>query len=136
MEKSKAEQIQARLGPPKTPESSLAFQILSFKFSLEWTDPANTPAGRERRLNPPKLPLPSQLLLDRDAFSPSHQENTPLKPEGAAVGPSKYTGRALAEWSLLINECQNFFERRRAEGVPSHQMVETPTLGVEHFRKI
>ena len=136
MEKSKAEQIQARLGPPKTPESSLAFQILSFKFSLEWTDPANNPAGRERRLNPPKLPLPSQLLLDRDPFPPSHQENTPLKPEGAAVGPSKYTGRALAEWSLLINECQNFFERRRAEGVPTHQMVETPTLGVEHFRKI
>lgn len=136
IERSKADQIQARQGPPKTPQSPPPFRTLSFKFSLEWIDPENNPVGCERRIYPPKLPLPAQALLNRDPLPPSDQENTPLKPEGAAVGPSKYTGRALAEWSLLIIECQNFFERRRAEGVPMHQMVETPTLGVENFRKI
>ena len=64
------------------------------------------------------------------------KKNGPLKLEGPAVGPGKYAGRALSEWSLLIVECQNFFERRRAEGVPTHQVVETPTLGVEPFRKL
>ena len=133
---SKADHIQARLGPPKTPEAAPPFRTLSFKFSLEWIDPENNPAGRERRLFPPKLPLPAQTLLNKEPPAPSEQETTPLKPKGTAIGPSKYAGRALAEWSLLIIECQNFFERRRAEGVPAHQMVETPTLGVENFRKL
>ena len=59
----------------------------------------------------------------------------PLKPEGPAVGESKYAGRALAEWALLIAECHNFFERRKQEGVPDNSMVETPTLCVESFRR-
>lgn len=109
-------------------------QALSFKFSLEWIDRESSPTGMERRLHPPKLPLPAQLALPSRPSKMSG--NTPLKPEGAAVGPSKYAGRALAEWAMLIGECQNFFERRRAEGVPTYQMVETPTLGVDPFRKV
>jgi len=109
-------------------------QTLSFKFSLEWIDRDTTPAGKERRLHPPKLPLPAQLALH--SRQSEIRDNTPLKPEGVAVGPSKYAGRALAEWAMLINECQNFFERRRAEGVPTYQSVETPMLGVDPFRKL
>ncbi|OJD15751.1 hypothetical protein AJ78_04008 [Emergomyces pasteurianus Ep9510] len=48
---------------------------------------------------------------------------------------SKYAGRALAEWALVVCECDNFFARRRDEGVPSDDAVETPILGVEGFRK-
>jgi hypothetical protein len=48
---------------------------------------------------------------------------------------SKYAGRALAEWAQVVAECDSFFARRRDEGVPSDRMVETPTLGVESFRK-
>ncbi|KAE8382553.1 DUF1765-domain-containing protein [Aspergillus bertholletiae] len=48
---------------------------------------------------------------------------------------SKYVGRALAEWAQIVSECDSFFARRRDEGVPSDRMVETPTLGVESFRK-
>lgn len=109
-------------------------QSLSFKFSLEWIDRDTSPVGRERRLQPPTLPLPAQLALQ--SRQGEVRDNTPLKPEGAATGPSKYAGRALAEWAMLIVECQNFFERRRAEGVPTYQMVETPTLGVDPFRKL
>ncbi|KAJ5235196.1 uncharacterized protein N7469_004364 [Penicillium citrinum] len=49
--------------------------------------------------------------------------------------PSKYVGRALAEWAHIVSECDSFFARRRDEGVPSDRMVETPTLGVDSFRK-
>ncbi|PGH35151.1 hypothetical protein GX50_01963 [[Emmonsia] crescens] len=48
---------------------------------------------------------------------------------------SKYAGRALAEWTLVVCECDNFFARRRDEGVPSDDAVEIPILGVESFRK-
>ncbi|KAJ5748423.1 uncharacterized protein N7511_010119 [Penicillium nucicola] len=49
--------------------------------------------------------------------------------------PSKYAGRALAEWAHIVSECDSFFARRRDEGVPTDRVVETPTLGVESFRK-
>lgn len=59
-------------------------------------------------------------------------------PEPAISHPlvaSKYVGRALAEWAQIVSECDSFFARRRDEGVPCDRMVETPTLGVESFRK-
>lgn len=62
-------------------------------------------------------------------------EHKGVRPEGAAVATAKYSGRALAEWELVVWESQNFFERRRGEGVPSNAAVETPTLGVEAFRR-
>ena len=52
-----------------------------------------------------------------------------------AAKRAKYAGRALAEWSLVVVECNNFVERRRAEGVPGLRHVEIPTLSVEGFRR-
>ncbi|KAL4885089.1 hypothetical protein BJY04DRAFT_214968 [Aspergillus karnatakaensis] len=51
------------------------------------------------------------------------------------LASSKYAGRALAEWAQIVSECDSFFSRRRDEGVINDRMVETPTLGVEGFRK-
>ncbi|QGA12526.1 hypothetical protein EYB26_000170 [Talaromyces marneffei] len=48
---------------------------------------------------------------------------------------SKYAGRALAEWAVIISEFDNFFDRRLKEGVPSDDLVETPTLSVENLKK-
>lgn len=58
-----------------------------------------------------------------------------MEPVGAEIARAKYAGRALAEWTLLIMECNNFVERRRGEGVPSLKLTECPTLGVDAFRK-
>ena len=107
---------------------------LSFKFSLEWMDRDDVGRGKDRRLSSPEMPLPARLSRRHKPDEPS--DNEPCKPEGAAFGASKYSGRALAEWADLIAECQNFFDRRRAEGVPSFQLVETPMLSVDPFRKI
>lgn len=120
-------QTQAAAVIPKT-----KFQTHSFKFSLEWLDRlASTPS--ERRLYPPRLPLPSQTPLDSRRHD-GHENSMPV-PHGAAIASSKYAGRALAEWAVIIAECQSFFERRKQEGVPTSRLVETPTLGVESFRK-
>ncbi len=107
---------------------------LSFKYSLEWMDKENSAVGREMRLHPPKLPLPAQLSLGSRSVDIVASE--PRKTEGSDFESSKYAGRALAEWAVLIMECQRFFERRKAEGVPTYQLVETPTLGVDPFRKM
>ncbi|KAH8694920.1 hypothetical protein BGW36DRAFT_298792 [Talaromyces proteolyticus] len=48
---------------------------------------------------------------------------------------SKYAGRALAEWAIVVSECDNFYDRRRDEGVPTDDLVEIPTLSVDNFRK-
>ena len=124
-----------------TAGSAPSYRALSFKISLEWIDQDinSLVAGRERRLYPPELPLPAQLSLQQSQQSRQSEDvrdNSPLEPVGVTAGPSKYAGRALAEWAILVAECQSFFERRKAEGVPSYQLVETPTLGVDPFRKV
>lgn len=119
------------LGPPKPPAKG--FVPAFFKFSLEAVDrrPHNLPT--DIVLSAPRLPLAAQVLLaSQDDFK---AESEPQKPMGDAALQSRYAGRALAEWTWVVNECQNFFERRRNEGVQSNKQVETPTLGVETFRK-
>jgi hypothetical protein len=81
----------------------------------------------------------SQLAADSQARTPT-TKNSPLPelpshPKQDCIVTSKYAGRALAEWAHIVSECDSFFARRRDEGVPSDRMVETPSLGVESFRK-
>lgn len=121
------------LAGSKPSELNNPYRCHSFKFSLEWIDKENNYAGNETQLQPPKLPVAAQKILP--VLRSDARKYEPCKPMGAAVGPSKYAGRAFAEWSDIITECQNFFERRRNEGVPTSSKVETPTLGVESFRK-
>ncbi len=45
----------------------------------------------------------------------------------------RYTGRALAEWSLVVNENNSFVDRRRDEGVLGLASVEVPMLNMEGF---
>ncbi|KAG8525886.1 uncharacterized protein KY384_000646 [Bacidia gigantensis] len=116
------------------PTLQKAYRPLSFKFSLEWMEKEGRWVGREKRMSPPRtppfslLPQSNDPVLDTSRFA--------RKIQGLTRGPGTYTGRALAEWSLSIAECQDFIDRRRAEGVPSYDLVETPTLTVDPFRKV
>jgi len=91
------------------------------------------------RLHPPRLPPAAQATLL--ALSGNEQQQQPgppvagRRPSGKAEKSSRYAGRALAEWAMVVNEYQNFVERRGKEGVPGERWVETPTLGVEAFRR-
>lgn len=53
------------------------------------------------------------------------------KPVGIYASGAVYSGRALAEWSLVVSECNSFVDRRRDEGVLGLRDVEVPNLGVE-----
>jgi hypothetical protein len=53
------------------------------------------------------------------------------KPTGVYAPGAVYAGRALAEWSLVVSECNSFVDRRRDEGVLGLSEVEVPSLGVE-----
>ena len=126
----KAGVVPANSAPKDPPKAQ--HQSQSFSFSLEWIDrSANHPM--ERRLYPPKLPLLAQSYVQTTAAS--QVDLSAVRPIGAAAGSSKYCGRALAEWSLVVAECQDFFKRRKYEGVPEYRLVETPMLGVDSFRK-
>ncbi|KAH7139378.1 hypothetical protein B0J11DRAFT_41996 [Dendryphion nanum] len=118
-----------------TPESSpppSTHRSYSFRFSLEWVD-KRFGVYQNMRLNPPRLPLPASNLLQSKQI---HMDPVGIcKPTGPAAASSRYAGRALAEWTFISHECQNFFDRRKNEGVPSNKQVETPTLAVEAFRR-
>lgn len=104
----------------------------SFRFSLEWVD-KRFGTYQSMRLQPPRLPLPAQMLLQRKEINIGPVN--PVRPTGAAATSSTYAGRALAEWTFVSHECQNFFDRRKNEGVPANKLVETPSLNVEAFRR-
>lgn len=106
----------------------------SFRFSLEWTEKSHHLGGSASDPQRPKLPVIAQTYLE--SIVPCQNMDEPHEPTGVALQVSKYGGMALAEWELVVNECQDFFERRRAEGVPTDSQVETPTLKVEPYRKI
>lgn len=105
----------------------------SFRFSLEWVD-KDSNMVKGRRLYPPKLPLPAQTFL-RETEPRSLEELALQQGNAEQMTGEKYLGRALSEWALVVNECQNFFDRRKSEGVSGDALVETPTLGVDWFRK-
>lgn len=82
----------------------------------------------------------SPALRAQNSQHHQHQQQQvtqPIKPTGAgAIAGSKYAGRALAEWSIVVSECNSFVDRRRDEGVLGLSEVEVPSLGVDGFRKL
>lgn len=119
--------------PAPTPvQAPITHRSYSFRFSLEWVD-KRFGTYQNMRLQPPRLPLPAQILLQQKGINIDAVASA--EPIGAAATSSRYAGRALAEWTFVSHECQNFFDRRKNEGVPVNRQVETPTLNVEAFRR-
>ena len=54
-----------------------------------------------------------------------------VRPVGIYAQGAVYAGRALAEWAVVVGECNNFVDRRRDEGVLGLRDVEVPILSVE-----
>ncbi|KAF2084807.1 DUF1765-domain-containing protein, partial [Saccharata proteae CBS 121410] len=120
-----------------TTVSAPPHRTFCFRFSLEYVDKRFQYAAGNMRLSPPRLPAPAHAFLQSTppGSGRTRSHSKPARPTGAAAVSSRYAGRALAEWTIVVGECQSFFERRKNEGVPSDGRVETPTLGVEVFRR-
>lgn len=69
--------------------------------------------------------------VESEMSRPQQYSILPVKPVGIYSSGAVYTGRALAEWSLVVSECNSFVDRRRDEGVLGLAEVEVPSLGVE-----
>lgn len=134
-------------------------QAFSFKFSLEFFQTRTNLDNKNRMLTAPQLPVNAQRILKARQSSESSATNSsgtmssgggsstsgsraedraaevkPLKPQEHEMGAARYSGRSLAEWAQVLNECHSFYSRRKQEGVPRDSLVETPTMGVENFR--
>jgi hypothetical protein len=62
------------------------------------------------------------------------REIKPLKPKEHEISTARYSGRSLTEWAQVLHECHSFYTRRKQEGVPRDNLVETPTMAMESFR--
>jgi len=71
------------------------------------------------------------LDMEGEKARPQASAVRAVKPVGVYASGAAYTGRALAEWSLVVSECNSFVERRRDEGVLGLNDVEVPALSVE-----
>ncbi|KAL2758836.1 hypothetical protein ACRALDRAFT_1061927 [Sodiomyces alcalophilus JCM 7366] len=54
-----------------------------------------------------------------------------VRPTGFYAKNAIYSGRALAEWNVIVAECNAFVDRRREEGILGLSEVEVPILGTE-----
>lgn len=143
-----------RLFPPSLPAGSqIHLQQLrkpkvnksEYETASENPPPAEGEAGGEEGNEAENGDDAEKPTTDERAQASTPTPTTPLREPGPYQVPkaaaydklvaSKYVGRALAEWSLVVGECDGFFARRRDEGVPNDRLVETPTLGVENFKK-
>lgn len=76
------------------------------------------------------------LQVHRGARSDDQRQVVqPVEPVGIFKERATYAGRALAEWAIVVNECNSFVERRRDEGVCGLKDVEVPSLGIENMRR-
>ncbi|KAF3909419.1 hypothetical protein AA313_de0201880 [Arthrobotrys entomopaga] len=109
---------------------------MQFKFVLEFSDrPPHARKGKGSNI--PRLPRLTQDWLESSS-QPKKLVSTPaltLLPNGQAPQNWKYYGRALAEWSLVVDEIDNFVERRKNEGIRDVRDFEIPILSVDSLRK-
>ncbi|KAJ6445765.1 Aminomethyltransferase [Purpureocillium lavendulum] len=100
-----------------------------------WKVSTSAGSERERRrsLAGEWSPATSELADFQD--TPREPLTKAIKPVGMYARNAIYSGRALAEWSIVVNECNSFMDRRKEEGVARLADVEVPQLGVEGFRK-
>ncbi|KAJ5093035.1 hypothetical protein N7456_008896 [Penicillium angulare] len=125
--------VQHKRAPSKSGElnDDIQSEASTTSDTLPDEPPPQSPSDFKPLPEEPTSELQSRTQTTKDSPLPE----LPFQPAYDHLVPSKYAGRALAEWAHIVSECDSFFARRRDEGVPSERAVETPMLGVESFRK-
>ena len=107
--------------------SQVPFRSFQFRYTLQWHHKSEVSLG-DHELRHPQMP---PFSFDFRALGKPDARKRPANHEATPQNHNVYRGSALAEWNQLIDECQAFLIRRRREGVPSDDKVETPMLGVD-----
>ncbi|POS87538.1 hypothetical protein EPUL_001000, partial [Erysiphe pulchra] len=114
-----------RLSPPRLPapaQALLAAKVPGVSREITPRDWSLTDNNAELHSNiAPRTFAGGTPEIDPLLLSPYLILKTQLSP--------KLVGRALAEWAIVVGECNGFLERRRNEGVPNLKLVEVPMLG-------
>lgn len=130
---------------PLTDGSGSESNITPKNSDTESDDSAHERSDREMfdqtpRQSPPplKLRIPEAAPAGRSSYvstkTPRVLRPPRFVPPSCDLVASKYAGRSLAEWAMVVMECDNFAERRKNEGVLGDRFVEIPILGVDGFR--
>ncbi|KAF6826010.1 gpi inositol-deacylase [Colletotrichum plurivorum] len=118
-------------------EKSSASSMSSASSTASSPVESKTDEEQQQPLSPPPQQTQHQPIKKSGSRRSGPEPLTqPLRPEGLYTKRAVYTGRALAEWSIVVAECNGFVDRRRDEGVLGLSEVEVPLLTVEGFRKI
>lgn len=115
--------------------SDLVFNLPEIQrvTSIEFLDdPANNMPPEDKALSKEG----QRLDVPRGRPEVERQTVQPIQPAGIFKDRATYSGRALAEWSIVVHECNSFIDRRRDEGVCGLREVEVPSLGVENLRRM
>lgn len=115
--------------------SDLVFNLPEIQrvTSIEFPDdPANNMPPEDKALSKEG----QRLDVPRGQPEVERQTVQPIQPAGIFKDRATYSGRALAEWSIVVHECNSFIDRRRDEGVCGLREVEVPSLGVENLRRM
>lgn len=118
--------------------ASLSLPEIQRMTSLESPehDAVESPAQTMHSANEEWLEKAPVIQRGRPQAPAERQVVQPLQPVGVFKDRATYSGRALAEWSIVVHECNSFIDRRRDEGVPGLGDVEVPSLGVENLRRM
>ncbi|KAJ4394144.1 hypothetical protein N0V93_003361 [Gnomoniopsis smithogilvyi] len=115
---------------PQSPESAFKLPQITRVASVEWKPDASLTTSLSSDSTTRLEVLPGR---GREA---DRQVVLPVQPVGAFRARATYSGRALAEWGIVVHECNSFIDRRRDEGVSGLRDVEVPSLGVENLRRM
>ena len=123
-----------KLFPPSLPPSAL--DTLTTADRSPASSARSTSVGARPPPDVPAKDHPTTSSSSPSSASSSASVSASASPSPGLSDGAKYMGRALAEWMLVVTECQIFFERRKNDGVPGDAWVETPMLGVDWVRRM
>lgn len=132
---AQSETLRPPVGKSNDRRPSLTLNLPSIRFGDDWATDDDRLDGQ----SPVKASggsggadrTPSRGRSPGPEPAPTAPGIRPERPTGVYAAGAVYTGRALAEWSIVVGECNSFVDRRRDEGVLGLSDIEVPSLGVE-----
>lgn len=120
--------------PPPPPPPANALTMTGSQATISGDEGSDTATASEDATDYDSAPRTSSPTISER--STERIEEISGKPVRVSGYNAVYAGRSLAEWALVVAECNHFAERRRQEGVTAYKNIEVPALVVDGFQGI